>query len=136
MLNIRVIFVSLLVSCCANICAQENFKGNFINNELKVKLAMNLYEKNIPVPGFELDSCYGYLQGNLNGCWIILQVKSIDTNKAMVRAVSEKGSDAQDLLFTYNENGTIVVRQQKDANIKGVKGRKYVKLPKDIVFEK
>lgn len=119
-----------------NVCAQGIFKGNFVNNELKVKLALDLYDNNIPVPGFELDSCYGYLQGNLNGCWIILQVKSVDTKKAIVRAVSERGGDAQDLLLTYNENGKVIVRQQKETNIKGIKGRKYVKLPKDIIFEK
>ena len=136
MLNIRAIYIYLLFSCCMTICAQDKFKGNFINNELKVKLALNLYECNIPVPGFELDSCYGYLQGNLNGCWIILKVKSIDANKAEVRAVSERGSDAQELLLTYNENGKVVVCQQKDANIKRIKGRKYVKLPRDLIFEK
>jgi hypothetical protein len=30
----------------------------------------------------------------------------------------------------------VVVRQEDGQNIKGVKGRKYVKLPKEVVFEK
>jgi hypothetical protein len=136
MQNLRIISICFLLFCCGNICAQEKFKGNFTNDELKIKLALDLYENKIPVPGFELDSCYGYLQGNLNGNWIILKVKSIDDNKAVVRAVSEKGSDAQDLMLTFNENGFVVMRQKNEINIKGVKGRKYVKLPKDIVFEK
>ena len=120
-----------------SVIGQEPFKGNYLNNDLQIKLMLNLYKNNIPVPGFELDSCYGYLQGSLNGTWIFLKVKSIDANNAEVRAVSERGSDAQDLQLIYNSKvGTIIIRQQKDANIKGVKGRKYIKLPKDLIFEK
>ena len=61
----------LLVINSMQIYAQDKFKGNFTNDELKIKLALNLYNDDIPVPGLELDSCYGYLQGSLNGVWII-----------------------------------------------------------------
>lgn len=115
--------------------SQLNFKGNFVNEELQIRLALNLYEDNIPVPGFELDSCYGYLQGRINGVWIILQVTTVDQDEAHVRAVSERGGDAQDLLMTF-DGGKIFVRQIKGACIKGVSERKYKKLPKDMVFEK
>ena len=138
MLKIRVLGALFLIfAFTLSIVGQEPFNGQYLNNDLKIKLMLNLYKNNIPVPGFELDSCYGYLQGSLNGSWIILKVKSVDANRAEVRAVSERGSDAQDLLLVYNnEGGTIIISQQKEANIKGVKGRKYIKLPKDMVFEK
>jgi hypothetical protein len=114
---------------------QERFKGNYTNNDLKIKLSLNLYENDIPIPGLEMDSCYGFLQGNLNGIWIILKVNSIESDRAFVRAVSERGSDAQDIFMTIRED-KVVVRQEDGQNIKGVKGRKYVKLPKEVVFEK
>lgn len=119
----------------STIVAQKQFKGDYINEELKIKLKLNLSEPNIPVPGFELDSCYGFLQGGINGSWIILKVVSMNDSQSEVRAVSERGSDAQNLILTLSDS-SIVVRQKDDANIKGVKGRKYVKLPKDIEFVK
>lgn len=125
----------LLVINSMQIYAQDKFKGNFTNDELKIKLALNLYNDDIPVPGLELDSCYGYLQGSLNGVWIILKVASVDSNKAEVRAVSERGGDAQNLILSLSD-GKIVVKQIQGANIKGIKGRKYVKLPREILFEK
>ncbi len=135
MMNLRFLILWTLVFNFIAVYSQFNFKGDFINDEHKIKLSLNLYEDNIPVPGFELDSCYGYLQGSINGVWMILQVKSIETDKSLVRAVSERGGDAQDLLIT-NDDGKIIVRQIKGACIKGVSERKYKKLPKNIIFEK
>ena len=125
----------LVLPVTSELKAQEQFKGEYINEELKIKLKLNLFEADIPVPGFELDSCYGYLQGSINGSWLILKVVSVKGNQAEVRTVSEKGSDAQNLLLTLSDS-SLTVRQKDDVNIKGVKGRKYVKLPKEIVFTK
>ena len=83
-------FAFLLLGCMlvlpvtSELKAQEQFKGEYINEELKIKLKLNLFEADIPVPGFELDSCYGYLQGSINGSWLILKVVSVKGNQAEV----------------------------------------------------
>lgn len=109
----------------------NSFKGKFRNENLKLNLVLNLYEANIPVPGLEMDSCYGYINGNINGSWAILKVKSIDQNKALVRMVNDRGSDGQNVEITLTDSG-VALRQIDDVNIKGVVNSKYVKLPKII----
>mgnify|MGYP006872981386 CR=1 FL=1 len=113
--------------------AQHPFEGKFENKELDVRAVLNLYESSLPVPGLEIESCYGYVQGNINGMWVVLKVKELNGTRAVVRAVSERGSDAQDLLMETTAKG-LSVRQVDGAYIKGVKNRKYVKLPKTFVL--
>ena len=125
--------LSLLVATCC--WAQSPFQGTFFNKELNIHAKLHLEAKDIPVPGLELDSCYGYLQGNLNGSWVILRVKSIDEEKAVVRAVSERGADAQDLEIRSTEEG-ISLKQVGGSYIKGIEKRKYVKLPKPFVLKR
>ena len=79
------------------------FKGKFRNTELNIQCQLNLYEDIIEVPGLELETCYGFLQGQINGCWMILKVKELQDDTAVVRVVSEKGSDAQDLKLTISD---------------------------------
>lgn len=115
--------------------AVKTFKGKFMNNELRIQANVDFYDQSIAVPGFEMDSCYGYVQGRINGVWIILKVKNVDEDKALVRAASENGSDAVDLEFSKTEDG-LIMRQVDDVCIKGIEGRKYVKLPKDLELKK
>ncbi|MBR3454488.1 MAG: hypothetical protein IKH26_04110 [Bacteroidaceae bacterium] len=120
------------------VTAQETtdslFKGKFKNAELNIQCQLNLYEEVIEVPGLELETCYGFLQGQINGCWMILKVKEIQGDAAVVRVVSEKGSDAQDLKLKVTEQGLEI--QQTEGYIKGIQGRKYVKLPKSLLLNK
>lgn len=124
----------MLLAGFAGAHAQQTYRGNYTNSELKLSASINLNSKTIPIPGLELDSCYGYIRGNINGLWAVLKVKKIDGDKATVRAVSERGSDATDLFITFTDS-TISIRQD-DVVIKGVKNNQYVRLPKNIVMKK
>lgn len=115
--------------------AQRPFEGYFLNNDLDISCRLNLYSHSIPVPGLETDSCYGYIQGRINGTWIVLKVKESDDNRILARAVNDKGSDAQDIEFAVAENGQITMRQVDGSYIKGIDKRKYVKLPKTVVLD-
>ncbi|MBQ9175437.1 MAG: hypothetical protein IJ139_01045 [Bacteroidaceae bacterium] len=114
----------------------QDFRGHFINEELKVKLELNADSATIGVPGLPDEFCYGYLQGNLNGTWIILKVVKRKENKLTVRAVCDNGSDAQTLELTLDEKGGLSMRQIDDALIKTIEGKKYVKLPKVVAFHR
>ena len=78
---------------------------------------------------------FGVLEGALNGHWVFLKIESLDETVAVVRAVSDSGIEAQSLELKLTEEG-IEIKQVKGANIRGVKNRKYVKLPKNISFKR
>lgn len=117
--------------------AQSPLNGTYYNRELNIRMKLHLDSANIPVPGLEVDSCYGYITGNINSMWVILKVKKSDSGKALVRAMCEKGDNAQDLELTLSESGEeISFRQVDETFIKGIKDRKYVKLPKLVILKK
>lgn len=127
-----VFFLSVHVS----LFAQRPFEGYFLNNDLDISCRINLYADSIPVPGLETDSCYGYIQGRINGTWILLKQKEASREHILMRAVSDRGSDAQDIEFVLGEDGQIIMRQVDGAYIKGIDKRKYVKLPKNVVLSR
>lgn len=127
-----VFFLSVHVS----LFAQRPFEGYFLNNDLDISCRINLYADSIPVPGLETDSCYGYIQGRINGTWILLRQKEASREHILMRAVSDRGSDAQDIEFVLGEDGQIIMRQVDGAYIKGIDKRKYVKLPKNVVLSR
>ncbi len=114
---------------------QGSFKGNYINKELNLRFDINLYEPSIPQPQFEEDSCYGVLSGALNGRWVILKVTELEDDKAIVRAVSDSGVEAQTLEIKAVPDA-IEIRQTGSTNIRGVKNSKYTKLPKTIILNR
>ncbi len=115
---------------------EKNYKGTFYNKEYHVRMKMNLERADIPVPGMEdLDSCYGYIEGRVNGMWLLLKVMEKTDKKAVVRAVSERGADAQNMEMKLTETG-ISVKLINGTYLKGVGKNKYVKLPKPMELEK
>ncbi|MBQ9362626.1 MAG: hypothetical protein IJT97_04295 [Bacteroidaceae bacterium] len=129
----RTFFLLMALAAVIAAEAQSQYKGTYFNKDLYIRAKLNLEAKDIPVPGLELDSCYGYLQGSINGSWMIMKVKSVDEKKAVVRAVSERGADAQDLEIQLTEDG-ISLKQINGTYIKGVAKNKYVKLPKPFML--
>lgn len=127
--------LTLALTCNAQETDSTLFKGSFVNTELKINCLLNLYDQVIPVPGMEMDQCYGYINGSLNGMWVILKVQKMEGKKAVVRAMSERGEDAQTIEIVSTDDG-LTMRQIDGANIRGVANSKYVKLPKIISFKK
>ena len=130
-----IVVLTLALTCKAQEADSTLFKGSFVNTELKLNCLLNLYKDVISVPGMEMDQCYGYINGSLNGMWVILKVQKLEGNKALVRAMSERGEDAQNIEIIATEDG-ITMRQVDGANMRGVANSKYVKLPKIIPFKK
>ena len=44
--------------------AQPQFKGYFINNELNLRLTLDLYEQTVSQPQFDEEKCFGVLEGS------------------------------------------------------------------------
>jgi len=128
-------FVIMMLVLVGGIClaSAQTFKGHFMNDEFKIQMVLNLYADSVEVPGIEDEMCYGYINGNTNGTWVILKVISVEKDKAVFRASCDNGSDSQNVELTAVD-GKLVMRQLKDAYIKTVANRKYVKLPKSVEF--
>ena len=77
------------------------------------------------------------MKGNLNATWVVLKVKKIDKKKAVVRMVSDNGNDGQDVELILTNDGDLILKLVGgEQNIKTVSNRKYVKLPKEVIFKK
>lgn len=116
--------------------AQKQFEGMWQCEALGATMVLNLAEKNIALKDFEGEETYGYLKGELNGTWVILKVKEVKDNKALVRMVSDIGHDAQDVELKLAKDGTIEFKLIGEQNIKTIVKQKYAKLPKVSVFKK
>ena len=121
--------------CVVAVSAQRPFEGFFTEDELELRCQLNLYADSIPVPGLEMDSCYGYIQGKINGTWVILKIKELDEKSALVRAVSDRGSDGQDVRIVLTDSG-VSMSLVGDNNMKAISGKKYVKMPKPFRLER
>ena len=121
--------------CTVAVSAQRPFEGFFMEDELELRCQLNLYADSIPVPGLEMDSCYGYIQGKINGTWVILKIKELDEKSALVRAVSDRGSDGQDVRIVLTDSG-VSMSLVGDNNMKAISGKKYVKMPKPFRLER
>lgn len=131
----RTIIMMLMLAGMTATAMAQTFKGNFRNEELKITVVLDLYNDSVPVPGMEDELCYGYLRGNLNGMWVILKVLKLEEGKALVRAACDNGSDVQNLEIQPVDD-KLQIKQVDDAFIKGIEGKKYVKLPKPFFVHK
>lgn len=114
--------------------AQEQFKGLYQCEALQATMVLNLMEKNITLKDFEGEETYGYVKGELNGTWVILKVKKVEKDKALVRMVSDIGYDAQDVELKLTADGNVEMRLVGDQVMKTIEKGKYVKMPKMVVF--
>ena len=131
------VFLSwVLALVAASGWAQEQFTGIWQCEELKASIVINLVEKKIPLKDFEGEDTYGYVKGELNGTWVILKVKEVKDNKAVVRMVSDIGYDAQDVEFRLTDGTTMEMRLVGDQVMKTTENGKYVKMPKVVVLKK
>lgn len=130
------LFISFFLMLASVMFAQEKFTGLYYCEELKATMQLNLVDNVISLPDLDFEDTYGYLKGNLNGTWVVLKVKKASEKKAVVRMISDMGNDAQDVEFTLTNEGDIEFRLVDEQNIKTILERKYVKIPKVVVFKK
>lgn len=131
----RLVVLFLSFFCIVAFACAQTFKGHFVNDEYKIQMELNLYADSVAVPGMDDEMCYGYISGNTNGMWVILKVLKLEKDRAEFRASCDNGSDSQNVELTVSD-GKLVLRQLKDAYIKTVVDRKYVKLPKSVEFHR
>lgn len=139
----RISFITTALLLCLSLssAAQTNkdlFKGRLINQELEVRLVIDLYNNSVKVPQQEdiFGDVPGYLAYQHDGRkWIVVEAE-IQGNKALLTIVNDYGSEDLTATLIHNTDGTFTLRQDSGSAIKIVKDRKWVKIPKVITFTK
>jgi hypothetical protein len=131
----RSLLAAWLILSCSSLFSQTRiFSGELSNDEYHVFIKLNLYDKNILVPG---QSVYGKLSGYLgntksNYIWLITSSQVIDNTNATIGLINDFGSEDLTCTLTFNADSTYTLKQKDGSALKIVEDRKYVKLPQTI----
>ncbi len=98
---------------------------------------LNLYDNDIIVPGQDiLGALPGYLGARRDPRkWLVLE-SAIDGKTATLTIVNDYGSEDLQASLTPNGDGTYTLTRLSGSTIKIVVDRKWVKLPKKLVFKR
>lgn len=119
--------------------ADGPFRTYIYNKEYKVFIRLNAYEQNITVPGQEIfGEIAGYFKSDDDGrCWLITSVELAEDGKsALLDIINDYGSEDLSALLSVDENGVYTLKQLEGSTIKIARNKKWVKMPKTLIFEK
>ncbi len=107
------------------------------NDEYQVWMDLNLYDNDIVVPGQDiLGALPGYLGARRDPRkWLVLE-SVIEGKTATLTIVNDYGSEDLQASLTPNGDGTYTLTRLSGSTIKIVVDRKWVKLPKKLVFKR
>lgn len=136
----KVITICLLCMIAIMTSAQEKkpFHCELYNEEYKVYFVLNLYEKNVIVPGQEV---FGELDGFLGSkqctqVWAIASSKINSDNNAEIVLINNFGSEDLVATLTHNKDNTYTYEFKEGSTLKFPVNRKWQKIPKKLVFKK
>ena len=114
------------------------FRGYFYNKEYEVYIRMDAYDRDVVVPMQEI---FGRLPGFLGDRhdgrkWLFTDVTLKSRRKALLTIVNDYGSEDLTATMTCDNDSTYTFRQEDGSAIKIARHRKWVKLPKTLVFVK
>ena len=133
--------LSLVASCLLTLSAQAQtdstlFNATVYNKEYNVYLKFNFYKSNITVPGQEIfGEIPGFLGDKLDGRKWLITDASIEGNAANLSIINDYGSEDLTAQLVI-EGNQYILKQLKGSTIKVARNRKWVKLPKTLVFLK
>ena len=114
------------------------FRGHYYNKEYNVYIRMNAYRADIVVPGQEV---YGELPGFFGDNqdarkWLFTAIEVTTPTTATLQVINDYGSEDLEATFTRKDDGTFELKQGEGSTMKIARDRKWVKLPKTLVFVK
>lgn len=132
------ITASLILGNLAMFSQTKPFSGELQNDEYNVFIKLNLYDKNISVPGQDI---YGKMPGYIgntksNYIWLMTTSNIIDSTTATIGLINDFGSEDLTCTLKFNADSTYTLKQEDGSTLKIVVDRKYVKLPKTLIFKR
>ena len=133
------IILSILMLAMHIFCfAQDSvtFKGYIHNEEYKVYIKMNFYDKNVIVPGQEI---FGELPGyfgskNDSRKWLFTDAVIKNRTTAEISITNDYGSEDLTATLKLRPDGSYELIQNEGSTLKIVEKRKWVKIPKKIIL--
>ena len=136
----KMIFITLLYLFSISGWAQKDstdFKCKVYNKEYDVYLNINFYDNNLQVPGQaifgEIPGFFGDYQDSRK--WLITDA-TIKGKTALLSIINDYGSEDLTAELTVKKDGTYELKQIKGSTIKIARNRKWVKIPKILIFVK
>ena len=128
------LFLIPLSSCMAQ--ADGVFKGTIYNKEYNVYLTIDFYANNVKVPGQDV---FGEMAGFFGDYtdsrkWFITSAECVDNHFAELNLTNDYGSEDFHATLTFNADSTFSFRQISGSSLKIARNRKWVKLPKQMIF--
>lgn len=136
----RTFFIAMAWFFCAMLFAQEStaFKGKIVNDEYQIWIEMDFDKQAVIVPEQEI---FGEVAGYLGAKrdprkWIVTSVEMKNATTARLEIVNDYGSEDLTASLTLNRDGTFTLKQLDGSTIKIAVNKKWVKLPKTLVFKR
>ena len=136
----KIIFTLLMAVAALQVMAQETrpFDTTIHNEEYKIYIKMDLYDKDITVPGQdvlgEMDGYFGSTQSR--SMWMIVSSRLIDERTAEIEVANDYGSEDFTAVLKVEKDGTYSYKKKDGSTLKfAVKG-KWQKLPGSLDFKK
>lgn len=136
----KILFALLLACGALQAAAQENrpFATTIHDDEHKIYITMDLYDKDVTVPGQDvLGQMDGYIGSKQSrSLWMIISSTVIDERTAEIEVVNDYGSEDFTAELKVNRDGTYSYRKKDGSTLKfAVKG-KWQKIPARVEFRK
>ena len=136
----KMIFTALACMATISLHAQQDtlcFKGYIQNKEYSVYLQINFYDNNVKVPGQEIfGNMAGYFGDQKDGRkWLITDAQ-VEGNIAHLAITNDYGSEDLTADLTRLNDGSYELHQISGSTIKIARNRKWVKIPKKLIFKK
>lgn len=110
------------------------FKAYLVNDEYKMFLRLNLYDKDVKVPGQdvygELDGYFGSQQGS--GVWLITSSELKSGRTATLEVINDYGSEDFTATLRLNPDGSYTLKRHGGSTLKFAVRGKWQKLPATI----
>ena len=136
----RTFFIALAWLFALSVFAQDStaFKGKIVNDEYQIWIEMDFDAQAVIVPEQEI---FGEVAGYLGAKrdprkWIVTGVEMKNKTTARLEIVNDYGSEDLTATLTLNSDGTFTLKQLNGSTIKIAVNKKWVKLPKTLVFKR
>lgn len=128
------LFVMSLVSAAAVAQQGRPFDTTIRNEEYKIYIRLNLYDKNITVPGQdvlgEVGGYFGSTQSSTK--WIVVASRLIDGRTAEIEVVNDYGSEDFTATLKVNDDGTYEYKKDGGSTLKFAVRGKWQKIPGNL----
>ena len=128
------LFVMSLVSAAAVAQQGRPFDTTIRNEGCKIYIRLNLYDKNITVPGQdvlgEVDGYFGSTQSSTK--WIVVASRLIDGRTAEIEVVNDYGSEDFTATLKVNDDGTYEYKKDGGSTLKFAVRGKWQKIPGNL----